>query len=268
MHDPDHGTADAEQALLACAVQAARAAGAHALRNLHRRREVHLYADHDIKLVLDRECQEVARGVILGLFPGHAVLGEEDDVFAAAPGAGTCEWVIDPIDGTVNFFHSLPQWCCSVAVRRGDRTLAGAVFAPELEELYTAAASAPSALNGAPIRVSATPALDQAIVMTGADRSLAPELPSFTFLTRIAEHAQRARVMGSAALDLCRVASGQADGYFEGGIYLWDVAAAGLIVQQAGGRAEILKRHREPHRLRYLASNGLIHDELKALVSL
>jgi myo-inositol-1(or 4)-monophosphatase len=254
--------------LLDGAVRAAHAAGEHALRNRHRRRETLKVDTHDVKLRLDIECQQVATRVIGESFPGHRILGEEDPEQVGETVGGLYEWIVDPIDGTVNFYHGLRRWCCSIAVRRGETIVAGAVYGPEFEELYTATVDGASYLNNTPINVSATAVLRESIVMTGADKGVEPGVPPLAIFTRIADAVRRPRIMGCAALDMCQVACGHADGYCEGGIYIWDVAAAGLIVQQAGGRSEILHHHPERHCLQFLSTNGHIHEELKAATKL
>lgn len=251
--------------LLDCAIAAARAAGTHAFRNFERRTDAVRRFRHDVKLRLDIECQAVAEEVIRSRYPEHAVLGEEDEAARPAGPAGELEWVIDPIDGTVNFSHGFPQWCCSVAVRRGETVLAGAVFAPMLNDLYSATADGPALLNGQPIRVSDVDSLAAALVMTGLDKHPDMNLPPLSIFQALAENTQKARIMGSAALDLCLVARGAADGYFETGIYLWDVAAAGLIVQRAGGMAERLCQLPD-NRIRYLASNGRLQSALREVI--
>ncbi len=252
--------------LLAVAVQAARRAATHALQQRERRQEANLIARHDVKLELDLECQQIATDSILACFPGDAILGEEDipgsdnQAAASAPDAAR-QWIVDPIDGTVNFFHGNSYWCCSIAVRQDGQTLAGCVYAPELDLLFEAAADQPALCNGEPIRCSDTATLDVANIHTGADKSADPGSQPFRFFNRIASLAQRARIFGAAALDICQVAAGTADAYFEPGIYLWDIAAADLILQQAGGRGEVL-RHFGGHRLAYLGSNGQLHAPL------
>lgn len=250
--------------LLEVAVKAARAAGRHAARNLARRQESILVAAHDVKLALDVECQKIAERTILASFPDHAILGEET-AGETAPDHSPYVWIIDPIDGTVNFSHGLPFWCCSVAVRHKGRTVAGTVFAPALDELYTATGTGPALRNGKPIRVSKTARLEAALVMTGLDQKLSRRMKRLALFKAIAESVRKARVMGAAALDACRVAAGQADAYFESGIYTWDVAAAGLVVERAGGRIETLATP-GPHRLVFLASNGRIHQPMQRLI--
>jgi myo-inositol-1(or 4)-monophosphatase len=251
--------------LLDVATAAARAAGRHALRHYARRTEAVRGFAHDVKLKLDVECQAVAEEAIRSRFPDHAILGEESATPAAPDRAVPYLWIIDPIDGTVNFTHGLPYWCCSVAVRRGRQTIAGAVFAPQCDELYTAAAGLPALCNGSVLRVSSVRKLGEAVVMTGLDQKVNPKMKRLALFRAIADRSQKARVMGAAALDLCRVAAGQADGYFEASIFTWDVAAAGLIIENAGGRTEVLGEP-EPHRLLFMATNGHIHKELRTLI--
>lgn len=248
-------------ALLEGAVAAARAAGQHALRHRRRRGDVARRFAHDIKLVLDRECQAVAERVIRRRFPRHGILGEED--LRARPPADI-RWIIDPIDGTVNYFHGLPLWCCSIAVQARGRTVAGAVFAPELEECYTARLDRPALCNGRPISVSSVARLKDALISTGIAKETEDGRQPCAMFQRLYGGSQKVRIMGSAALDICHVACGKTDGFYEEGIFLWDVAAGGLIVTQAGGRAEILAAG-PGQRLTFLASNGRIHAALKKL---
>lgn len=247
---------------LETAVAAVRAAGRHALENRRRRTETVERSAHDVKLALDLECQREAEAVIARVFPHARVMGEEG---GAGGGDGAPVWVIDPIDGTVNFSHGMPLWCSSVAVLQGDETLAGAVLVPELDELYTATCEGPAERNGAAIRVSDTASLSDAMILTGLSKHMGSNPAALDFLAEIAVRAQKVRLMGAAAVDLCHVACGRSDGYYESSIYLWDVAAAGLVVRRAGGRTETLRQF-SPVHLRYLCTNGRLHEELKRLV--
>ena len=252
--------------LLKTAIAAAQTAGAYAAASRDRRTETLSVAAHDVKLKLDVESQMEAERVIRARHPGHLVLGEETASSApAVNGHDEFEWIIDPIDGTVNFTHGLPFWCCSVAVRKGRRVLAGAVFAPALGDLYAAAVGVPATRNGQPLRVSSVPTLNKALVMTGLDQKITTRMDRLDVFRALADNVQKVRVMGAAAIDICRVAAGEADAYFESGIYTWDIAAAGLIVEQAGGKIETLDDDGR-HRLCFMATNGLIHDALRDLI--
>ena len=250
-------------ALLTLARRAACGAGEHVLSQIGRRADTDHVSRHDIKHKLDREAQETATATIRETFPDHAILGEET---ADAPLPDTeVRWVIDPIDGTINFTHGLPIWCCSVAAQIRSRTVAAVVFAPELRLLFEARTDGPSFCNGEILRVSETDALERALVHTGADKSELNGRP-FRFLNRIAEVAQRPRVTGSAALDICWVAAGRADAYFESGVFLWDIAAAGLILERAGGTCEEI-RNFQGYKMAVLATNGRLHAQLRDVVA-
>jgi len=250
-------------ACLDCAVAAARAAGDHAMSNLGRRRETTQFFAHDVKLVLDVECQQKAESIIRTRFPDHGFLGEEGG--DAEVGAGPL-WVIDPIDGTVNFSHGVPYWCCSVALRQADSTLVGVVYAPAMNELFTATRDHSSACNGTPIKVSDRTLLSESLVLTGMTKDIETNPEAFDLYRDVTQQAQKVRIMGAAALDICYVAAGRAEAFFERGIYLWDVAAADLVVTQAGGKTAFLERY-EAHRLRYLCANACVFDPLRSLVA-
>ena len=253
--------------LLDCAISSARKAGTHALHNFSRRSQVVKTFQHDIKLQLDIECQSKASSVIRSAFPEHDILGEEDIGHPLESNNRRAEyqWIIDPIDGTVNFFHGLTNWCCSVAVMYNGVTVAGAVYLPVLDHLYTATADQPAMMNNSRIEVSQTGKLADSMVLTGLDRYPDPAIPPFAIFQNISLRAQKTRIMGSAAADLCQVAAGIADGYYESGIFIWDIAAAGLIVERAGGKTQALKVESN-HRLAFLATNGRIHSELLDIV--
>ena len=249
--------------LLAVAQHAARRAGEHVLAQLDRRTDTDSVSRHDIKHALDREAQTVATAVIREAFPDDAILGEET---ADAPLPGTVvRWVIDPIDGTINFTHGLPLWCCSVAAQVHGRSVAGAVFAPELRLSFNATSDGPARCNGAVLHVSDTTRLDLALLHTGADKSDLSSR-SFRFMNRIAEAAQRPRIMGSATLDICWTAAGKTDGYFEPGVFIWDMAAAGLILERAGGRCEVLRAYPAGYKMAVLATNGHLHQSLREIL--
>ncbi|MEI6218395.1 MAG: inositol monophosphatase family protein [bacterium] len=266
--------------LLACAVSTARQTAAHALSQTARRQDVAKTLAHDVKLKLDQECQIMATRLIRSSFPGHRILGEEDETsttislpdFSFATNSRILEareedilWIVDPLDGTVNFNHGIPLWCCSVAVAIKQEIVAGAVYAPVLDRCYAARAGRRATCNGRTISVSDRKHLSESIIATGLDRTLGKNVKPYALFNSIAARAQRARILGSAALDLCLLAEGAADGYLEGGIFIWDIAAGGLIVQQAGGQIEQLARF-PGNRICFLASNGIIHSAMRAAV--
>lgn len=183
---------------------------------------------------MDKASEALIARRLLEAFPDHAVLGEEGGRQGAED--ATCEWIVDPIDGTVNFIHGHPFFSVSIAVRRGPHIEAGAVYLPYLGESYYAARGHGAFLNSDSIRLRAsdTTDLDDAMVATGFayDRTCYPNHDNFV---RVAQRARAMRRCGSAAIDLCFVAAGRYDAYWELGLKPWDLAAGALLVQEAGG---------------------------------
>lgn len=272
------------RAALAAAVRAARATGKLMHANLRAAKTINSATAHDIKLELDVRCQKLIETRLSRSFPQIALLGEEG-VAGAADAAH--RWVVDPIDGTVNFAYGIPHACVSIALQGRSSesavrspqsaarscltphasrvtdyiTVLGVVYDPFTDELWTAIRGQVGRLNGRPIHVSGRRKMGDAIVSLGFAKtreSLEKSLPLFNALVR---RVRKVRIMGSAALALTYVATGRFDAYLERGINLWDIAAGGLIVECAGGRF-----WREPiageHRFRMVASNGLIHRSI------
>jgi myo-inositol-1(or 4)-monophosphatase len=245
--------------LLECAVCAVKAAGTHALANYSRRHEIAKASDDDIKLLLDIECQDKIFKIIQSAFPSHDILGEEGCLDATGNGF---RWIVDPLDGTVNFSHGLPIWCSSVAVQLNGKTLAGAVYAPALNQCYTATNEAKSLCNGDPIHTSLVQNPEGAMVLTGFPKQMKYDKSAKMLFDDLLAHTQRTRIYGAAALDTCFVAAGSADAYIESGLYIWDIAAGMLIVKQAGGDAGIIK-NMPNDRLTFLAANKTLFTQLK-----
>lgn len=252
---------------LACAVKAARAVGALMRKNLHINKKVNLATAHDIKLELDVRSQELIEKVLRKAFPKVAVLGEEG---VSGDQNADARWVVDPIDGTVNFTYEIPHACVSIALqlRDGDgdnyTTVVGVVYDPFCDELWTAIRGQPARLNGKIIHVSDRKKLSEAIVSIGFAKSrdnLERTLPYFNLLVR---RVRKIRLMGAAALAMTYVASGRFDGYVEQGIMLWDIAAGGLIIECAGGEfwRELVGTG---HTYRIVANNGHLRKKLQAL---
>lgn len=251
-----------EARLVEICIAAAQAAGGHALKNHARRTEADHRSAHDVKLRLDVESQAAAEAVVRTAFPDHALIGEESGLREQGTGY---VWVIDPIDGTVNFSHGLPYWCSSVAVQFAGRTVAGSVVLPMLGEVYAATASGPAMLNGATIRVSDVGTLRESIVYSGMVEKDGDDGVSMRMMDVVAPAVQKIRILGSAAAELCYVAAGRGEGYAEMTIHLWDLAAGALLVERAGGRAEKLEDLGH-YKMRFMADNGRIHDELRGLL--
>ncbi len=212
----------------------------------------------------DKKCEQIIVRTIQKNFPSHAILTEESPPM----GHSSCRWIIDPLDGTTNFAHSFPISCVSIAYEEAGKVLMGGVLDPFRGELFFAERGKGAFLNGKKIKVSSTPTLNDSLVCTGFpyDRRehMDDYLPVFrAFLMRVHD----LRRTGAAALDLCYVATGRFDGYWEFHLQPWDKAAALLILSEAGGKSSNLSG--EPLTLedtQNLASNGKIHAEMLKLV--
>lgn len=248
-----------EKQLLNICIEAARTVGGHALNNIHRREETLATYDHDIKLVMDRECQTLAEQIVHSHVPDHAVLGEEGEISADHD----FEWIIDPIDGTANYTRGLPSWCCSVAVRRNQTVLAGCVYVPLQDECFTATLNGPALLNGEPIRPSRVPTLEKATFYGGLTKDIDPR--AVALVADLCPKVNKLRIIGCAAIDTCHVACGRSDSYYEPGLYIWDIAAAGLIAERAGATITDWQRD-EKHGIRFLCSTPAIHSDLKTII--
>jgi myo-inositol-1(or 4)-monophosphatase len=225
-------------------------------------------------------------------FPAVDFLGEEG---IASDQVGEYRWVVDPIDGTVNYAYGIPHACVSIALQRrvagtgsagfrsrlnsqsragsskkssiypdGYQTLVGVVFDPFREELWTACFGESARLNGKSIRVSTRRTLGESIITMGLSKSPEHLQATLPVLSGLAQRVRKIRILGAAAIDLCYVATGRFDGFMERGIRLWDIAAGGLILECAGGSF-----FREPipgaHAYRIVASNGLLQNKLTAI---
>lgn len=250
---------------LAVAVEAARAAGDLMRRHHRHAKRVQAATRHDIKLELDLRCQRLIERRLREAFPALGVLGEEGSL----AGGGGPRWVVDPIDGTVNFAYGIPHACVSIALESPDehgrlRPVVGVVYDPFCGELWTARHGQPTRLNGRVIRVSDRARLEEAIVSLGAGRRLRAIRHMVGALTRLIHRVRKLRSMGSAALALAYVASGRFDAYAEIGLHWWDIAAGGLLVECAGGRFEV--REQPGAGFELLAHNGPIGPRLKRLL--
>lgn len=249
-----------EKTGLAAAVEAARLAGALMKRNLNAPKKINESIQHDIKLDLDVRCQKLIE-THLAAFDA-AVFGEEG--VSGDPNA-EFRWVIDPIDGTVNFTYGIPHACVSIALqRRGKKdyeTIAGVVYDPFVEELWTATIGGPAKLNGKTIAVSDKTRLDESIVSMGFAKSTDTMNQMLPHLYDLVYRVRKVRIMGSAALSMVYVASGRFDAYLEGGVRLWDIAAGGLILECAGGEFWREKVD-ENHTYRLIANNGRLRKKL------
>ncbi|MGD9903690.1 MAG: inositol monophosphatase family protein [Vicinamibacterales bacterium] len=220
----------------------------------------------DLVTEVDVEIERMCRALIAERFPDHDILGEE---FGAAGGTGKSHcWVFDPLDGTTNFAHGVPIFCSALALEVDGEAVVGAVFDPNRQELFTAERGIGAWCNGAPIRVSSTAALIDALLVTGFPYDIHTTLDEVIGLfAAFVAKARAIRRLGSAAIDLCWVAAGRMDAFWEERLQRWDTRAGALLVQEAGGRISALDGGPwDPGGGQLLASNGHLHEALCAVV--
>jgi len=214
----------------------------------------------DIVTEADERAEAMIKEILLGAFPSYGILAEEGGGMA---GEEDARWIVDPLDGTTNFAHGLPIFCVSVALEREGEVALGVVHDPIRGETFTAERGNGATLNGEPIRVSTTDDMIAALMVTGFPYDRERVQDAVALFGRFATITQSMRRLGSAALDLCYVASGRLDGYYEGGIHAWDVAAGALIVEEAGGKVTDYRGGALDLAGReVVASNGLLHPAM------
>ena len=244
---------------LAAATSAAKRAGQLLRENFGTAPEVNELLDHDIKLELDVRTQSLITDDLLTAFPDHAIYGEEG---VAGNQASEWQWIVDPIDGTVNYFYGIPHFCISIALRRGDDILLGVILDPMRDELWTVVLGEKPLLNGKPIAVSSRKELRDSVLSIGFAKSKTTIAAGLPVVEKFIGRARKIRLMGSAALDLAYVACGRLDAYIESSVSLWDVAAGKLLVESAGGRFEMAPRTDNPDKMSVRAWSGLINIDL------
>ncbi len=226
----------------------------------HKQKVIDLVTDADLR----SEQAIVER--LAKAFPTHRILAEEKGLHTKQESPYT--WIIDPLDGTTNFAHGFPAYCVSIGLEHQGATILGVVFDPTRDELFLARAGGGAFLNGAPLHVSPTPSIDAALLVTGFAYDIRESARNnLGHFARFALRAQGVRRTGAAAIDLCYVAAGRFDGFWEMKLRPWDTAAGALLVQEAGGRVTDFKGGDfSNYRDEIVASNGLIHDSMVAIL--
>jgi myo-inositol-1(or 4)-monophosphatase len=242
------------------------AGGAVVRRGAGRRFSVAHKGVVNIVTSVDKAAERVIRRTIADAFPDHGFLMEES---GARVSRSPYRWVVDPLDGTVNFAHGLPISCVSIGLEFRGRVISGGVLDPFRRELFTAAAGRGAHLNGRRLRVSNTARLIDALLVTGFPYDRTKRAAYYlSFVEKFMKRTQGLRRLGAAALDLAYVAAGRFDGYWEFNLQPWDAAAGHLLVQEAGGRVTNFRG--APYTLadtsQTLASNGRLHDAMRRLL--
>lgn len=227
------------------AQRAARAAGEMLMRRFEGERTAHRLDSHDVKLDVDRLAEKIVLSEIRKTFPDHSLLSEES---GRREGGECYQWIVDPLDGTVNYFYRIPYFCVSVACYHRCRTalstdlaalgmpLVGVVFAPATGDMFVGAAGQGATRNGVPIRPGRESSLTDAVIAMsfGSDDRVMQRME--TLGRALVRSARKVRIFGSTGLDLVSVASGRTSGLVQGAVRSWDFAAARVVLEQAGGR--------------------------------
>lgn len=240
------------------AVKAAQASGELLRKNFGCALKVDEALHHDLKLALDKESQDIIFGIIAESFPDHALVGEEGTDGNAD---SDYQWIVDPIDGTVNFFYGIPHFCISIALKHKDEIIVGVILDPMLNDLWTVEKGGKPYLNGEEISASPRTKLEESILYIGCgktDKALDQGLERFR---KGSLRARKMRMMGSAALGMAYIATGRLDAYVESRISLWDIAAGKLLVEAAGGKVELTPYESDPNVFSIISSNGKIPIE-------
>lgn len=253
---------------LATAIEAVIRAGEVQMQHFGRDIRVDKKGAIDLVTEIDLQVEREFRDMIAMRFPHHVVLGEEFAAEGDRERNAEFTWVIDPVDGTTNFAHGLPIFCSSVALEIQGEAAVGAIYDPNRRELFTAIRGRGAWLNGAPLRVSMADAVIDSLLVTGFHYNIHKDPEELLglfgeFITR----ARAVRRLGSAAIDLCYVAAGRFDGFWEQKLQPWDVAAGALIVSEAGGQVTLASGG--PFRSEagsVLATNGRIHLEMLSVI--
>ena len=221
----------------------------------------------DLVTEVDLSVERMFRALVADRFPDHQVLAEELGGQASPP-PGPC-WVFDPIDGTTNFTHGLPIFCASLALEIGGVAEVAAVYDPTRRELFTAERGGGAFLNGRPLHVSTTAALVDAMLVTGFPYDVHSRIEEIVGLfARFVGRGRAVRRLGSAAIDLCYIAAGRMDGFWERDLKPWDIAGGALIVAEAGGRVTNMDGSAFASRGRdVLATNGLLHEAMLEVIA-
>jgi myo-inositol-1(or 4)-monophosphatase len=238
----------------------ARAAGALLMGYFHQHVKVEYKGEADLVTIADRQSEILIRERIRKNWPSHDVLGEEQGL---ADTGSDYRWYVDPLDGTTNFAHGFPVFCVSLALEHKKQRIAGVIYDPTRDELFAAAKGNGAYLNQQRIRVSKTERLSECLVATGFPSHKRHKNPNIHFYHQITLHTHGVRRAGSAALDLCCVACGRFDGFWEFNLNPWDTAAGVLIVEEAGGKVSDFRGG--PFQLdsrETLATNGLVHGAM------
>ena len=238
----------------------AREAGSLLMKYFEQRVKIEYKGEADLVTVADRSSEKLIRERIAGLWPGHDIMGEEQGLVDTG---ADYRWYVDPLDGTTNFAHGFPVFCVSLGLVHKGKPAAAVVYDPTRDEMFAAEKGSGAYLNQQRIHVSTVDKLAESLVATGFPSFKRHKNPNIYFYHQITLHTHGVRRAGSAALDLCCVASGRFEGFWEFNLNPWDTAAGVLIVEEAGGKVtNFAGGPFELNSRETLASNGRVHAAL------
>ncbi len=248
------------------AVAIAREAGAILLESLGRVERVMFKGRIDLVTEVDQRSEAAIVAALTARFPEHRIVAEEGS--GRAGGASPYRWLIDPLDGTTNYAHAFPYFGVSLALQRAGDLILGVVYDPVKDELFRAERGGGAFLNDRPLAVSATTELLRSLLATGFPYDMTKRPTTLAHWAAFRYAAQGIRRNGAAALDLCYVAAGRLDGFYEAHLGPWDCGAGGLIVAEAGGRiSDYAGGPFDPFRGEIVASNGHLHDAMLVIIA-
>ncbi|NQT95793.1 MAG: inositol monophosphatase [Candidatus Omnitrophica bacterium] len=237
-------------------------AGSFLMKNLGKIKSIHYKGRMNLTTNVDKKCEALIVERVRSAFPEHSLLCEETGKGGAKE--TTFRWLIDPLDGTTNYTHGFPFFSVSIGLLEGNKLLVGVVYDPTRDELFSAARGCGAYLNKKRIRVSRVRKLNHALLVTGFPYRFGKDMNrSIENFRRFMLKAQAVRRAGSAALDLCYVAMGRFDGFWEAGLHPWDTAAGAIIVEEAGGRMTTFDGESfSPFRKEMIGTNSHIHNQM------
>ncbi len=246
---------------LKTAVEAAKAAGAIQKKGFGKTHSVRFKGEINLVTEVDKACEEKIIKIITKKFPGHDLLTEESGAFNRS---SEFKWIIDPLDGTTNYAHAYPCFCASIGLEHEGKMLLGVVYEPIMEQLFVGVRGHGATLNRKKIFPSKISSLNRALLSTGFSYNLRVEKNNnLDHFKNFLMHSQAIRRDGAAAIDICYVACGRFDGFWEIDLWPWDTSAASLILEEAGGKISMFDG--SPYTnydKEIVASNGIIHEEM------
>ncbi len=250
-----------EQNFLKTALRAARAAGTIQKRNYGKTHDIRFKGEINLVTEVDKACEAAVLKILSKAHPDHDILTEET---GAHGHDSEYKWIIDPLDGTTNYAHGYPCFCISIGLEHRGKMIVGVVYNPSLEEVFWGVRGGGAWLNGKRIRVSKTTRLKRSLLATGFAYNVhTSKNDNIDNFTNFLKTSQAVRRDGAAAIDICYIACGRFDGFWEMGLKPWDTAAATLILEEAGGRSTLFDGSRlNLYADEIVCSNGRIHPQM------